>query len=37
LPDVVAAGEVRARSPTFFAFKGGRIWGVRNYDCFQPW
>jgi ketosteroid isomerase-like protein len=30
-------GEMRARFAMFFEFKGGKIWRVRNYDCFEPW
>lgn len=32
-----AGGEMRARFAMFFEFKGGKIWRVRNYDCFEPW
>ena len=32
-----AGAEMRARFAMFFEFKGGKIWRVRNYDCFEPW
>jgi ketosteroid isomerase-like protein len=32
-----AGGEMRARFAMFFEFKCGKIWRVRNYDCFEPW
>ena len=32
-----AGGEMRARFAMFFEFKDGKIWRIRNYDCFEPW
>jgi steroid delta-isomerase-like uncharacterized protein len=32
-----AGGEMRARYAIFLEFKNGRIYRVRNYDCFEPW
>ncbi|HKB34942.1 MAG TPA: nuclear transport factor 2 family protein, partial [Gemmataceae bacterium] len=37
LGSLPAGGEMRARFAMFFEFKGGKIWRVRNYDCFEPW
>lgn len=31
-----AGGEMHARFAMAFEFKGGKIWRVRNYDCFEP-
>ena len=32
-----AGGEMRARYAIFIEFRAGKIWRVRNYDCFEPW
>jgi ketosteroid isomerase-like protein len=32
-----AGGEMRARYAIFLEFKGGKVWRLRNYDCFDPW
>jgi ketosteroid isomerase-like protein len=32
-----AGCEMRARFAMFFEFKDGKIWRLRNYDCFEPW
>jgi ketosteroid isomerase-like protein len=37
LGSLPAGGEMRARYAIFLEFKGGRVWRVRNYDCFEPW
>jgi ketosteroid isomerase-like protein len=37
LGTLTAGAEMRARFAMFFEFKGGKIWRVRNYDCFEPW
>jgi hypothetical protein len=32
-----AGGVMRARYAIFLEFKGGKVWRVRNHDCFEPW
>ncbi len=32
-----AGGEMRARYAIFLEFRGGKVWRIRNYDCFDPW
>src|SRR5262245_40692323 len=32
-----AGGEMRARFAIFIEFRAGKVWRVRNYDCFEPW
>jgi hypothetical protein len=36
-PELSGYNATRARFAMFFEFKGGRIWHVRNYECFEPW
>src|SRR5579872_3356827 len=32
-----AGGEMRVCYAIFLEFRGGKIWRMRNYDCFEPW
>jgi steroid delta-isomerase-like uncharacterized protein len=32
-----AGGQMRVRYAIFFEFRGGKVWRMRNYDCFEPW
>src|SRR5262245_28286474 len=34
LDTLPAGGEMRARYAIFLEFKGGKVWRLRNYDCF---
>jgi hypothetical protein len=37
VPERDGAREVRTRFTMFFERKGGKIWRIRNYNCFEPW
>jgi ketosteroid isomerase-like protein len=32
-----AGGEMRARFAFVIEFRAGKVWRMRNYDCFDPW
>jgi ketosteroid isomerase-like protein len=34
---IPVGGEMRAHFAVFLDFRGGKIIGQRNYDCFDPW